>query len=42
MVFKEPVDNKKKLYNPKSLKQIAREKIKLDDKKLADKMINPY
>ena len=35
-----------KLYNPKSLKQIARDNIKLDDKKLneelAKKMINPY
>ena len=31
-----------KLYNPKSLKQLAREKIKLDDKELAKIMINPY
>ena len=34
----------KKVYNPKTLKQIAREKIKfpLDDKELAKMMINPY
>ena len=36
----------KKIYNPKTLKQIAKEKIKLDDeqlnKELAKKMINPY
>ena len=31
-----------KIYNPKSLKQLAREKIKLDDKDLAKMMINPY
>ena len=31
-----------KVYNPKTLKQIAREKIKLDDKELAKMMINPY
>ena len=35
-----------KVYNPKTLKQIAREKINLDDKELdkelAKKMINPY
>ena len=31
-----------KVYNPKTLKQIAREKIKLDDKELAKIMINPY
>ena len=31
-----------KVYNPKALKQIAREKIKLDDKELAKMMINPY
>ena len=37
--------NKKKIqkvYNPKSLKQLAREKIKLDDKEFAKMMINPY
>ena len=31
-----------KFYNPKTLKQVAREKIKLDDKELAKIMINPY
>ena len=35
-----------KLYNPKTLKQIARENIKMNDKELdkeiAKKMINPY
>ena len=31
-----------KVYNPKTLKQLAREKIKLDDKELAKMMINPY
>ena len=46
-LFQEPVENKKKrIYNPKSLKQIARNSIKLDDKQLnkelARKMINPY
>ena len=46
-LFKESVDNKIKiLENPKSLKQIAIEKIKLDDKllnkELAEKVINPY
>ena len=36
--------NKKiqKIYNPKTLKQIAREKIQLDDKEVAKIMINPY
>ena len=43
----EPVENKiKKIYNPRSLKQIARDNIRLDDKQLnkelARKMINPY
>ena len=33
---------KQKVYNPKPLKQLAREKIKLDDKELAKMMINPY
>ena len=32
----------RKVYNPKTLKQLAREKIKLDDKELAKIMINPY
>ena len=31
-----------KVYNPKTLKQLAREKIKLDDKELAKMMIHPY
>ena len=31
-----------KIYNPKTIKQLAREKIKLDDKELAKIMINPY
>ena len=38
-----PIKKKlQKLYNPKTLKQIAREKMKLDDKDLAKMMINPY
>ena len=46
-LFKEPVENKiKKIYNPKSLQQLSRDNIKLDDKQLnkelAKKMINPY
>ena len=45
-LFKEersPVKKKmQKVYNPKSLKQLAREKINLDDKELAKMMINPY
>ena len=46
-LFQEPVENKiKKIYNPRSLKQIARNNIKLDDKQLnkeiAKKMLNPY
>ena len=46
-LFKEPIENKiKKIYNPKSLQQLARNNIKLDDKQLnkelARKMINPY
>ena len=39
------IPNKKKIqkvYNPKILKQLAREKIKLDDKELAKMLINPY
>ena len=40
---KTPIKKKiQKVYNPKSLKQIAREKIKLGDKELAKMMINPY
>ena len=46
-LFKEPIENKiEKMYNPKPLKQLARNNIKLDDKQLnkelAKKMINPY
>ena len=46
-LFQEPVENEiKKIYNPKSLKQLARNNIRLDDKQLnkelAKKMINPY
>ena len=46
-LFREPVENKiNKIYNPRSLKQIARDNIRLDDKQLnkelAKKMINPY
>ena len=45
--FQEPVENKTdKIHNPKSLKQIARDNIRLDhkqlNKELAKKMINPY
>ena len=45
-LFKEeqsPIKKKiQKVYNPKTMKQLAREKTKLDDKKLAKMMINPY
>ena len=46
-LFREPVENKiNKIYNPKSLKQIARNNIRLNDKQLnkelAKKMINSY
>ena len=46
-LFQEPVENKiKKIYNPGSLRQLARYKIRLDDrqlnKELARKMLNPY
>ena len=46
-LFQKPIEKKiKKLYNPKSLKQLARNFIKLEDKQvkkeLAKKMINPY
>ena len=38
-----PIKKKiQKVYNPKTLKQLAREKIKLDDKELAKMMLNPY
>ena len=34
-LFKEPIENKiKKLYNPKPLGQLARDKIELDDEQL--------
>ena len=40
---KTPIKKKiQKVYNPKTLKQLAIEKIKLDDKELAKIMINPY
>ena len=44
---RESIENKlKKIYYPKSLKQLARNNIRLDDKQLnkelAKKMINPY
>ena len=40
---KTPIKKKiQKLYTPQTLKQIAREKNKLDDKELAKMMINPY
>ena len=46
-LFREPVENKiETIYNPKSLKKLARNNIKLDDKQLnkeiAKKMLNPY
>ena len=46
-LFQEPVENKiKKIYNPKSLQQLARNNIRLDDKQLnkeiAKKMLNRY
>ena len=46
-LFQEPVENKiNKIYNPKSLKHLARDNIRLDDKQLnkelARKMKNPY
>ena len=45
-LFKEersPIKKKiQKAYNPKTLKQIARGKIKLDDEELAKMMISPY
>ena len=46
-LFREPIENKiKKIYNPKPLRQLARDNIKLDDKQLnkelAKKMPNPF
>ena len=46
-LFQEPVENKiNKIYNPKPLKQLARNNIKFDGKQLkkelAKKMNNPY
>ena len=46
-LFREPIENKiEKIYNPISLKKLARNKMNLDDKQLnkelARKMINPY
>ena len=46
-LFQEPVENTiNKIYNPKLLKQLARNNIKLNDKQLnkelAKKMLNPY
>ena len=46
-LFSEPIENKiEKINNPKSLKQLARDNIRLDDKQLnkelANKVINPY
>ena len=38
-----PMKNKiKKVYNPKTIKQIAQENIKMNDKELDKKMMNPY
>ena len=42
-LFKESVENKiNKTYNPRSLKQIARDNNIIDDNELARKMLNPY
>ena len=46
-LVQEPVENRiKNMYNPKQLKQLARDNFKLDDKQinreLAKKMLNPY
>ena len=45
-LFKEehtPIKKKlQKVYNPKTLKRLAREKIKLDDKEIVKMVINPY
>ena len=38
-----PIKKKiQKVNNPKTLKQVSREKIKLDDKELAEMIFNPY
>ena len=47
MLFQEPIENRiNKMYNPKSVKQIVRDDIKIGDqqlkKALAKKMLNPY
>ena len=40
---KAPIKKKiQKVYNPKTSKQLARKKIKLDDKELAKMVIIPY
>ena len=46
-LFQEPIENKiRKIYNPKSLRQLTRDNIRLDDRQLngkfARRMINPY
>ena len=46
-LFQEPVENKiNKIYNPKPLRQLARDNIRLDDRQLnselARRMLNPY
>ena len=46
-LFQEPIENEiKEIHNPKSLTQIARDNIRLDDnqlnKELAKQMLNPY
>ena len=42
-LFQDLIENKpEQIYNPKSLKQIARESIKKYEKELAKKMINPF
>ena len=46
-LFSEPVENKiSKIYNPRSLKQLARDNIRLDDRQLngelGRRMLNPY
>ena len=46
-LLQEPFENKiRKIYNPKSLRQLARDNIRLDDRQLngelAKRMINPY
>ena len=42
-LFEETIENKKKkIYNPKSLEQLAREKRKIDDEELAKKLFKPY